>query len=77
VQGAVVRRDGGQGTPTGGALAVEVEEAFAHCQKAFLRSQLWRPETWRPEAVAPFAEKIRETPWRDPSLEHVEAYYWP
>jgi len=59
------------------ALMVDVEEVFGHCQKAFLRSQLWRPESWRPEAVTPFAVKIRETQWRDATLEEVEAYYGP
>ncbi len=28
------------------AIVVEVEEAFLHCQKAFRRSNLWKPETW-------------------------------
>ena len=59
------------------ALVVEVEEVFGHCQKAFMRSQLWQPETWQPGAVTPFAQKIRETQWRDPSLEQVETYYGP
>ena len=27
-------------------LVVEVEEAFMHCSKAFIRSRLWHPETW-------------------------------
>jgi PPOX class probable FMN-dependent enzyme len=33
------------------AIVVEVEEAFAHCSKAFIRSHLWQPETW-PDASA-------------------------
>jgi PPOX class probable FMN-dependent enzyme len=28
------------------AIRVHVEEAFFHCAKAFLRSDLWKPETW-------------------------------
>ena len=28
------------------ALGVEVEEAYLHCPKAFLRSSLWDPSTW-------------------------------
>ena len=28
------------------AIAVEVEEAFLHCAKAFKRSALWQAETW-------------------------------
>src|SRR5215475_8061596 len=33
------------------ALLVEIEQIFFHCQKAFLRSRLWRPETWQPDAL--------------------------
>lgn len=32
------------------AVAVEVEEVFYHCVKAFHRSGLWRPDTWEREA---------------------------
>jgi uncharacterized protein len=28
------------------AVGVEVEEAFIHCAKAFIRSNLWKSETW-------------------------------
>ena len=31
-------------------LQVEVEHAFFHCAKAYLRSQLWKPESWPTEA---------------------------
>ena len=33
------------------AIRVTVREAFFHCAKAFIRSQLWKPETW-PERYA-------------------------
>lgn len=33
------------------ALVVEIDEVFAHCAKAFMRSQLWHPQTWQPGAV--------------------------
>lgn len=35
------------------AVAVEVEEAFFHCAKAFKRSRLWQPETWPARADFP------------------------
>ena len=35
-----------EGRPPSLAIGVEVEEAFLHCAKAFIRSSLWRPETW-------------------------------
>jgi len=28
------------------ALIVEIDEAYMHCARAFLRSGLWQPETW-------------------------------
>lgn len=28
------------------AIGVEVQEAFIHCAKAFMRSNLWKAETW-------------------------------
>jgi hypothetical protein len=27
-------------------VGVEVEVAFLHCAKAFIRSQLWQPDSW-------------------------------
>jgi PPOX class probable FMN-dependent enzyme len=35
------------------AIAVEVEECFLHCPKAFRRSQLWDPEAWPDRSVLP------------------------
>jgi uncharacterized protein len=34
------------GRPLQVALAVEVEEAYLHCAKAFKRSGLWQPDGW-------------------------------
>ena len=28
------------------AIVVEIDEAYMHCARAFLRSGLWQPETW-------------------------------
>jgi uncharacterized protein len=34
------------------AIGVEVEEAFMHCPRAFMRAGLWKPESWPdPNAV--------------------------
>jgi PPOX class probable FMN-dependent enzyme len=33
------------------AIGVEVEEAFMHCPRAFMRAGLWKPESW-PDASA-------------------------
>jgi PPOX class probable FMN-dependent enzyme len=35
------------------AIVVEVEEAFAHCSKAFIRSHLWQPERWPDQGELP------------------------
>jgi hypothetical protein len=36
-----------EGRPPRLAVGIEVEEAFLHCAKAFIRSDLWEPESWR------------------------------
>ena len=44
-------------TPTLG-IAVEVEECFIHCAKAFIRSELWNPESWLSKEERPKPAKI-------------------
>jgi uncharacterized protein len=47
------------------AIGVEVEEAFIHCAKAFIRSNLWKSETWPSlEGLPSFAKML---------LDHVNA----
>ncbi len=39
------------------AIGVEIEEAYMHCPRAFMRSGLWKPERWPdPKAVASMAK---------------------
>ena len=40
------------------AIVVEVEEAFAHCSKAFIRSHLWEPETWADTRALPSISRM-------------------
>ncbi|MCM3584531.1 pyridoxamine 5'-phosphate oxidase family protein [Mesobacillus maritimus] len=40
------------------AVAVEVEEAFIHCAKAFKRSKLWQADTWTSTEHLPSAARI-------------------
>ena len=41
------------------AIGVEVEEAYLHCPKAFLRSSLWDPLTWaEPQKLPSFAQML-------------------
>ena len=35
-----------EGRPPRLAVGLEVEEAFLHCAKAFIRSELWNPSAW-------------------------------
>lgn len=42
------------------AIAVEVEEAFLHCPKCFLRSKLWESEGWLAKDELSFAQIVRD-----------------
>jgi PPOX class probable FMN-dependent enzyme len=50
--------------PTGGtkpprlALLVEVQQAYLHCAKAFIRGGVWNPSTWTPADELPSAAEI-------------------
>jgi uncharacterized protein len=39
-------------------IAIEVEECYIHCAKAFKRSGLWEPESWAEHSKLPSAAKI-------------------
>lgn len=39
-------------------IAVQVEECYMHCAKAFMRSKLWKPETWIQKDQLPFPPQI-------------------
>ena len=45
---ALLARLGARGRDAKAVLRVEVEYAFFHCAKAYLRSRLWEPESWPP-----------------------------
>jgi PPOX class probable FMN-dependent enzyme len=34
------------GKPAKAVIGLDLEEAFLHCAKAFMRSSLWQPESW-------------------------------
>jgi uncharacterized protein len=40
------------------ALVVTVEEAFIHCTKCMVRSQIWKPETWNSEGLVSIGEAM-------------------
>ncbi|HEY3107946.1 MAG TPA: pyridoxamine 5'-phosphate oxidase family protein [Chloroflexota bacterium] len=57
------------------AVVVEVEEAFAHCSKAFIRSHLWQPESWPDSSALPSIAQMVMDHARptDLTLEELEA----
>jgi uncharacterized protein len=40
-------------------IGLEVDEAFIHCAKAFIRSSLWDPESW-PEELPSASAILRD-----------------
>ncbi|MFB1482363.1 pyridoxamine 5'-phosphate oxidase family protein [Corallococcus sp. RDP092CA] len=58
-------RVNGRATLEGSTLCVTVEEAFAHCAKALLRSAFWKPPV--PVAPTPFGSEVPE-PLADPGV---------
>jgi predicted pyridoxine 5'-phosphate oxidase superfamily flavin-nucleotide-binding protein len=42
-------------------VRVEVEEAYIHCPKAFMRARLWKPEAWKStDGLSSVARRISE-----------------
>ncbi|MBP2242426.1 PPOX class probable FMN-dependent enzyme [Cytobacillus eiseniae] len=39
-------------------IAVQVEECYIHCAKAFKRSKLWQPDSWPQKSALPYPPKI-------------------
>jgi len=56
-------------------MVVEIEEAFFHCAKAFLRSGLWQPNTWDPEAVERRAVIAHDIEPDGRTVEELDEYY--
>ena len=62
------------GKPPRTAIVVRAEEVYAHCPKAFVRSELWDPESWPADGELPTAAEVTLAHIRDPelTLEQVE-----
>ncbi|WP_354643624.1 MSMEG_1061 family FMN-dependent PPOX-type flavoprotein [Kitasatospora camelliae] len=56
------------GKPPRTALVVEVEEAYQHCPKAFLRGNAWKPENWLGRDEVPSSAEITLSHLRMPEL---------
>lgn len=48
------------------ALIVEIDEAYMHCARAFLRSGLWKPETWPDPDTVPTMARIASEQRNEP-----------
>jgi uncharacterized protein len=59
------------------ALLLDIEQIFFHCQKSFLRSQLWQPDSWRPEALPSHATLVKRVQETQETLEELEEHYAP
>lgn len=57
------------------AVGVEVETAFLHCAKAFIRSKLWEPDSWPAREDLPSAAAILrdQVELESVSLEAIDA----
>jgi PPOX class probable FMN-dependent enzyme len=56
------------GKPPRVAMVVEVEEVFAHCPKAFVRSKVWEPRSWPAPDAQPSPAELSHAHARDPGL---------
>lgn len=65
---AVLDRLAPVGKPPRSAIVVRAEEVFAHCPKAFVRSQLWEPATWPAPEDQPTSAEVSHAHLRDPAL---------
>ena len=72
---ALLERFATAGKPPKTVIGIDLEEAFLHCAKAFMRSALWKPEAWPDRAGLARPAQI----WKDhigmpDPLEEVEAW---
>jgi len=71
---ALLERLAARGRPAVLAIRVHVEEAFFHCGKAFLRSELWQPETWPEHHKVSFGKMFaRKLAAKDELAEQIDA----
>jgi hypothetical protein len=57
------------------AMVVDIDTIFFHCQKAFMRSRLWKPETWTPDALPTHANLVKSVQNTPETVEELEEYY--
>jgi len=67
-QPAVLDRLTPVGKPPKTAIVVRADEVYAHCPKAFVRSQLWDPASWQAPEDQPTPAEVSHAHLRDPAL---------
>ena len=55
------------GKPPRTAIVLDVEEAYAHCPKAFVRSKLWDTASWPDPETLPTPAEVSVAHQRDPA----------
>lgn len=60
------------GKPPRTAIVVRVEELYAHCPKAFVRSKLWDPASWPAKDALPSPAAVALAHQRNPVLTLTE-----
>lgn len=64
-----------EGRPPRLAIGIEVDEAFLHCAKAFIRSELWEPESWKgPDGLARPAQIWKDHAAIKDSLQEIQEF---
>jgi len=56
------------GKPPKTAIVVRADEVYAHCPKAFVRSNLWNPASWPAAEDQPTPAEVSHAHLRDPAL---------
>jgi uncharacterized protein len=59
------------------ALLLDIEQIFFHCQKSFLRSQLWQPDSWQAGTLPSHATLVKRVQETRETLEELEEHYAP
>ncbi|GGM08729.1 phosphohydrolase [Dactylosporangium sucinum] len=57
------------------AIVVDIDTIFFHCQKAFMRSKLWKQDTWTPDALPSHAKLVKSVQDTAETVDELEAYY--
>ena len=56
------------------SLVIDVQEAFMHCSKAFIRSRLWHPDHWPARKSAPtLAEWVKATVEPEETTDEIQS----